>query len=577
MAVPNDDQEFRDPIRSPTPLTAWDALALVVALGAFAVIVSTWATQSQTFDEPTHLAAGLQWWQDGAFTLHQENPPLAPVAIAALPHALGYSVDARGRARDAGLVTLYASPSPRALLAWSRAGVIPFFAMIALGVWGWTRRCAGPRAACMGVVLVCTTSPLIGHAGLATTDVPAAALLMAAWFSIAYALEAPNLRRAALVGLAGGTAIAAKLTALVALPVVGMTMSALVLWCRGIRGLQVGRLLQAFVVVVVVAFAVVWASYRFSFGRAVDHPVTERMVAACVRADPGFRRTAVNWAVETRLPAPEFVSGLVWACAHSRRGHPAYLLGEVSVAGFWNFYPLAVGVKTPLVLLLLGLLGTVVGLGSLRGGRTVGRALPVVAAPLVVGIAMTSPVDMGLRHVIVALPMLAIAAAFGADAVIRRFGAIGVGVLVAAGLAHAAGFVSAHPGHQAAFNVLARDPGAILVDSDLDWGQDLWKLEDFFRDRPADRLHIAYWGSAHLCEHSLPPLSWLAMHEPVRGWIAISESYLRGRSPRMYDDPCVPQSGYNASSPQTGYRWLDAHEPVAIIGDSIRVYHVTGP
>jgi hypothetical protein len=67
----------------------------VVALVGLACLGSTRRSLSGTFDESNHLAAGLEWWQFGTYTLWTENPPLSRLAIAAFPYFHGMRLPAR--------------------------------------------------------------------------------------------------------------------------------------------------------------------------------------------------------------------------------------------------------------------------------------------------------------------------------------------------------------------------------------------------------------------------------------------------------------------------------------------------
>jgi hypothetical protein len=44
---------------------------------------------SHTFDEPHHLATGMEWWQFGTYRWWTENPPLPKVVTALLPYLSG--------------------------------------------------------------------------------------------------------------------------------------------------------------------------------------------------------------------------------------------------------------------------------------------------------------------------------------------------------------------------------------------------------------------------------------------------------------------------------------------------------
>jgi hypothetical protein len=127
------------------------------------------------------------------------------------------------------------------------------------------------------------------------------------------------------------------------------------------------------------------------------------------------------------------------------------------------------------------------------------------------------------------------------------------------------------------FNVLAgADPARVLLDSDLDWGQDLFALRREVQARGVDTLKIAFFGTLRQCKHGLPRLEPLAPGKPATGWIAISENYYRNRSTfLLLKDPCDPKSRYREGEvPLGSFAWLEAQTPVTIAGTSIRLYHL---
>jgi hypothetical protein len=120
------------------------------------------------------------------------------------------------------------------------------------------------------------------------------------------------------------------------------------------------------------------------------------------------------------------------------------------------------------------------------------------------------------------------------------------------------GSVRAHPDYLAWFNELAGShPDRILLDSNLDWGQDLYRLSDALAARGVDSVALAYLGNADLSRHGLPPVRALSPDQPTAGWIAISQMWLKD----------VPGQG-------KAYAWLRDREPVARVGRSILLYHL---
>ena len=113
----------------------------------------------------------------------------------------------------------------------------------------------------------------------------------------------------------------------------------------------------------------------------------------------------------------------------------------------------------------------------------------------------------------------------------------------------------AHPDYIAYFNELAGPhPENILVDSDLDWGQDLQRLSEMIRVLAIDKIAIAYFGNADIHQHIKIPVRELTPYQPAKGWIAISLYRLK-----VGDH----------------FSWLEKYEPVAAAGHSIRLYNIS--
>src|SRR5712691_4173723 len=148
----------------------WLALLTVIAGGGR--IVATYDVFGVTFDEPAHIATGMQLLDRDKFTYEPMHPPLARIAVTLGPYLAGY------RARDGGDMWIegrrlfYSATSglDRRLLTLARLGVVPFFVLTLAIVWMWAARQFGAAAGALAVILLGNLPLLLGHAGLATTD-----------------------------------------------------------------------------------------------------------------------------------------------------------------------------------------------------------------------------------------------------------------------------------------------------------------------------------------------------------------------------------------------------------------------
>ena len=211
----------------PVPRTRRLLLALMVL--ASLLVGSSWSVFSHTWDEPEHLAAGLSLLDRFRYEYDIQHPPLGRVAIAIGPFLLGaHSVGKPPPdGRPDGDEILYGQGHYREFLTAARAGVLPFLWLLSIVTFGFARRAGlGDRGALAAVAFLLTTPPVLGHAGLATLDVPAVATTLWATYALMRWLEDGGRRAVLHLGLAGGVAVATKLSAI---PFLGLALPAVLL------------------------------------------------------------------------------------------------------------------------------------------------------------------------------------------------------------------------------------------------------------------------------------------------------------------------------------------------------------
>jgi hypothetical protein len=531
------------------------ALVACVVLGATR-IAATYPVFSQTWDEPAHVAAGMQWLDRGEYTYEPLHPPLARVMAALGPWASGARSARQENVWLEGNAILHAGGSYDRNLALARVGMLPFFLLGSLVVFAWARRIGGDAAAIGAVLLFTTLPPILAHAGLATTDMAVTSTVALAAYCATLWLEAPTLGRSFALGLALALAVLSKFSALLFLPAAAVAMAV----CRWGERNDAGAARKAgrtarLRLTYVVALLSVWGGYRFSVG-----PLPGAARSAAESVPRGVLDRLANASL---FPAPALFEGIGHVVAKNRAGHKSYLLGDVRLGGWWYFFPVAIGVKTPIGFLLLGAAG--IAAGAARSPRSERRRLlePAAIALTILLVCLPSRVNIGLRHVLPMYPFLAITAGLGAATLARARHAAPAGAVAATLLLgwQLVDSIKVHPDYVAYFNQLAGDhPERILVDSDLDNGQDLRRLADTLRARRIPAISLAYAGSATVAEHGLPPVHWLEPHRPVKGWVAASLYSIKLGS--------LGRPGHD------DFSWLERYQPVAVVGRSIRLYYI---
>ena len=434
------------------------SIALIVAIGVVRV-ATTDRVFAQVIDEPVHVAAGYGWLADGTYNVDIEHPPLAR-AIIGLPLWLsGATAPASTAWVERGNALLLYGGRYVHNLQLARTGNLFFLALAIATAALWASHLGGEVAGIIAALIVASLPPMLAHAGIATTDLAAAATIPFALYALTRWLDAPIRRRAVVLGIAIGIGLLAKFSFLLFFPAGAIVVIAF-------RARRIS--LRHIALIVAIAAVLVLAVYRFDL-------------------------------------AP-LVRGIIAVQQHNARGHSAYLFGEVRNSGWWDYFPIAILFKTPLGLLILGMAALFT---RAREGTLIALAILAVA--------MTSSINIGVRHVLPVYVPLAVAAAIFA----LRF-RLFAGILVAWIVVNS---VLAHPDYLAWFNELARDhPERILIDSNLDWGQDILRLRRVMRDEHVSAFTEFLFTSADLDRLGFPPHQKYAIGQPARGWIAISET-----------------------------------------------------
>ncbi len=515
----------------------YTAVVILIAIGILGISL-TYPIFSQAGDEPAHIARGMEWLDKKQYTYDQEHPPLAPVMVAIGPFLNGvrsYGLESR---YSEGNAILHANHTYFKNLTLARLGILPFFVVATIFVGGWAKLYFGKLTALLSVFLFTTLPPVLGNSGLATTDMAFTAMFAAALYTLCLWIEKPTLLRTHIVALMVGLACLAKLSALVYLPV--SAASIIIAYLLGKKHnknnyFKFKKLSLYFGIAFPILILTVWAGYRFS--------------------------TGVNG-----LPAPEFWTGIEIVKAHNSNGHLSYLWGEISQHGWWYYFPVAIAVKTPLPFLLLLIYGFIILLVQAGSRRENIRNIGLVVASLsVLAVAMSSNINIGLRHILPVYPICAIIAGYGAYHLLTKFNPQKIGKTIVAALLlwQLTATATAHPDYLAYFNELAGNrPENILIDSNLDWGQDIYRLATALEKRNIDKFSGCLFSSiddAYLKELGFPQMKGLQPNQIATGWVAVSVNCLKWGT---------------RESPYNQFAWLENYEPVEKVGSSIYLYYI---
>lgn len=531
-----------------------DIAAIAVLMFLIAQLFLSARTKSATYDEQYHIANGITFLRTGDPRLVPEHPPLINI-IAALPlladHNLVLPLDDRSwqdvnSLRFSELLLWKLNPDGPLIIALARLPIMALTLLLALIVYAWGREMYGPWAALLALTLLSFDPNILAHGCLATNDVGLTCFVALALYAFWRLLRKPGLIRAVIAGIALGLALVSKFSAIFLLP----TLIVIALADRFFNPVDEASRQKIkyapahFAVLIVAASFTVWAVYGFQVGTLKGYTV----------------------------PARAYLRGLQDFTHLLEQGKTSFLLGSYSDTGWWYYFPVAFAVKTPLPTILLIVFSLVYAFSH----RTWRLGLPLlIPAVIYFGACLASPFNIGYRHLLPLLPLMFIFAGQLARInwrpVRRPAWIIGMALvwLVISSL-------KVFPHYLAYFNELVGGPDGgyrVLIDSNLDWGQDLIGLREYMARENIESVKLSYLGTAD-------PAAYGITYEPLPGY-----PYNQWQSESLPDVLLNPPAGVYAISVSNlqGLRFKNHNlyagfrerKPDAIIGHSIFVYRIS--
>ena len=606
-------------------------LLLAMLLGCHAGLLAWSASRhSPTFNEPSHLASGISHWQLGSYSWYSVNPPCVRM-VAALPVLpldpkinLNRILDPpSSRPEHPAGVDLLVDNGARSLqwVILARWACIPFSLLGASVCFLWASQLFDKSAGLLAATMWCFSPYILGHAAVIAPDAHAAAAAVTACYLFWCWLQRPTWYHVIAAGVILGLAELTKFTLLVLYPLFFLIWlvyraplpgrSQPVTWRR-----EFGMMF----VLAGISLGVINLAYNFecSFQRLGDFRFCSTTLSGTAPdgRSEGGNRFSGSWLGLLPVPLPKsYAQGLDVQKRDFETGLNSYLRGESAAHGWWYYYLYALAIKEPLgtwCLVLLAIAATISGSAysaSWRDGM-------VVLMPLFTVLALVSSqtgFSTHSRYVIPALPFLFVWTSKVAGVLRRPWTRprwVMAASLVLAASWSVGSSLSIYPHSLSYFNELA---ATLPTPVDTSFPQPDWEGDQAGRDRCRTARHFRIAGPRHGPRHLLNSnidwsqdlfylKEWLERHPQVElaglncfgccppSLAGIPKTPLPPPGPRDHDGPQEASEAQAAVGPRPGwyvlsvnrlygrdrqYRYFRGFHPVAMAGYSIYIYHIT--
>ena len=424
------------------------------------------------------------------------------------------------------------------ILFWGRFPFVFLGTFLGLIVFVTARKYFGIWPAFAVLITFLFIPEILAHSQWAHADLASTLSIFLISLTLFQTLKNPTLKNDLLLGLSCGLAVSIKLTALIHLPIV-----LILLVTVGRKGI-LNNLKRVLTVIFIIYICIV-----------VAYLPVPRLFGPHKFYLSDLSRLGITWfePLIRYVPLPDsFLKGVFYTLLLGQHGQVSFFHGEISHTGWWYYFPAAIFLKYPTGLLIVGIVGLI---ALWRSSLSLSFKVSFTLPPFVVlCAAMMQSVNVGVRSVLPIAPYLAFwsgAALWYWKSKLFRF------LLIAVLLSSVISGVSKYPDFLTYFNPLVGGTSSAdkwLVDSNLDWGQDLPALAKELKKRDIDEVRLAFFGMGKPSYYGIKELNPLVTD---RGWYAISRSYLSGWWP-----------------PGDPFGWLRSLRPVTLIGGSIALFYV---
>lgn len=551
-------------------------LAFLSSRGAFGI-----PGDSGTVDEIAHIPSGFSYIEYHDFRLNPEHPPLAKALAGA---SLALHGNFKGPESDwswnginqweAGWYMLYeAGNDPAQVLLWARLPMMLLMIGLGLFLFKWASELFGRKTGLLVLLSFAFYPDVIAHGRLVTTDIAAAFGFVITMYYFDKALKYKTWKWTIWAAVAFGIAQLLKFSAILLVAVLLIMIIIRAILDRKERGFwfEFWANFKQYFWVCLLSLIVVWIVYIpfvWKTPASIEHLVIENNMTQDPRTLP-LRNFLHLFENNSFLRAfGHYVLGIMLVFGRVAGGNATFALGHLSDKSIPWYFPFAWLVKTPISIIILFAWSWIALIASKvwkNKDKLWTVSLFVVPWAVYWGLTLNGQLDIGIRHLMPTVPFVLLLIGLLLNGIVHSGKSITkyvVGILIVFMMYST---VSYYPSFIGYFNeAVPRDQRYnYLIDSSLDWGQDMLRLKQYIDDNNIKTIKLDYFGGS-IPDYYIPQASeWHSSYGPTTGWLAVSATFYQ--SSKLYGE----------KENKWSYSWLDDYQPTAEIGGSILVFHIT--
>jgi len=583
-----------------------DILAVIIVVTALGLAITSVWNDAPIVDEIPHIGAGYSYIAKGDHRLNPEHPPLAKDLAGISLKIFGikdqaafddqsWQTDLNGQWEFGRKLIFNSGNDAIRLVRFAKIPELIFFVLSAVIIFIWTRKIYGYLAGLLAIFLFSFSPTVIAHSRFVTTDMPALFGILIGTFFFLHYLERPTKKNLWLAGLVFGVAQLTKYSIFLLVPFfLGLAVIYAFLNYPKSKISNTLRLLLYTCCIIAMGYIfVVWPVYYFhtwNYPAELQQSQTTTLLQSY--GNRNFADPVIYLSGKPVVRAlAEYGLGLLMVTQRAVGGNTTYFLGEVSKESWPHYFPIVYFLKEPLPFWGMILIVMLIGAARFKFYNVKSKMRHCINwskdhfAELTMLLwifvywytSIRANLNIGVRHL---MPVYGFTFILLAGALVKIASSLDRKKLYTFHFAlfallgwYSYENLSVYPYYLTYFNQVAGGPSGgyrYVVDSNLDWGQDLKRLADWVKENDIKKISLDYFGWADQTYYIKEGLVWIRagqyksvddflIDNPEGGYIAVSASFFMG----------------SREKPETSYAWLDNYKPITVIGNSIFVWYIS--
>lgn len=536
-------------------------------------------------DEVAHIPAGFSYIKDLDYRFNPEHPPLAKALAGAMLVIKGFVgpdqspawndlADLNGAQWKAGWDMIFKLNSdPQAVFFWARLPLMLLMIGLGLFLFKWARELFGTKVGLIVLLLYSLYPDVLAHGRLVTTDIAAAFGFVIATYYFDKALIQKTWKWIIIAALAFALAQLLKFSAflLFGIFLILAVIRAVMDHNKGQFWSKLWQNFKPYFFVCIISIIFVWIVYipfTWKMPVNVEHQAIEDNLTQDPRTVP-LRNFLHHFEGNTITRGlGHYILGIFLVIGRVEGGNGTFILGHFSDKSISWYFPVAWILKTPIPIIIMSFSAILWLILAWPKDRVKKWQLALILTPILVywGFTLKGQLDIGIRHLLPTVPFVLLLIGYSLHEAFKTKRRVLFGIITAVLVIYmAVSTLSNYPNFIAYFNEFTpRDLRYTrLIDSSLDWGQDLLRLKKYVDDNHIDSIKVDYFGGSNQSYYIPQQQGWSSEYGPTTGWLAVSATFYQLSKLRG------PAEG------KWSYAWLDNIKPTAEIGGSILVFHIS--